>query len=366
MKFKCPGCQSFLTTPDSEAGKIVNCRCGKKLRAPGSVLTVKCPACQALLSIPESLAGKVVKCPCNKQLRVPNGSPRTSVADNNPSSASPAGQPPTKERQSIRNDERHDFETIDLLAIKPLESPSASPKAVARKRKSGAKSQGTEGSQNKAENLRFYLKSTYYGALILALVAVITVLMAYVVPQVRIAASNQNLGMRVVSEQQVDYSTTKEASSDETESTSPAEHFSSMLEEMERVRESKPWPLIRVVFFYDVKTFRYSIMAIHKQTRPDPKATAPFPPWFSCNPSIENKDLSPENWNAGRTFEIKISERNVYCLKDKVQIFYAEDNGDPRRLVGSQLLFPDTAIGNLDPSDVWERVVSEEWSALRE
>ncbi|TWU45223.1 hypothetical protein Q31b_03940 [Novipirellula aureliae] len=35
MKIKCPGCAAVLNIPETAAGKIVQCSCGKKLRAPG-------------------------------------------------------------------------------------------------------------------------------------------------------------------------------------------------------------------------------------------------------------------------------------------------------------------------------------------
>lgn len=35
MKLKCPGCGKILQVPDSAAGKVVKCRCGKQLRVPG-------------------------------------------------------------------------------------------------------------------------------------------------------------------------------------------------------------------------------------------------------------------------------------------------------------------------------------------
>ncbi len=35
MKIKCPGCSTVLNVPETAAGKIVKCRCGKQLRAPG-------------------------------------------------------------------------------------------------------------------------------------------------------------------------------------------------------------------------------------------------------------------------------------------------------------------------------------------
>lgn len=36
-------------------------------------MKIKCPACEAVLSVPDTAAGKVVKCPCGKQLRAPGG-----------------------------------------------------------------------------------------------------------------------------------------------------------------------------------------------------------------------------------------------------------------------------------------------------
>lgn len=35
MKIKCPACSDILEVPDSAAGNVVNCPCGKKLRVPG-------------------------------------------------------------------------------------------------------------------------------------------------------------------------------------------------------------------------------------------------------------------------------------------------------------------------------------------
>lgn len=38
-------------------------------------MQLKCPGCARTLKIPDTAAGKVVKCPCGKQLRAPGGSP---------------------------------------------------------------------------------------------------------------------------------------------------------------------------------------------------------------------------------------------------------------------------------------------------
>jgi hypothetical protein len=41
---------------------------------------LKCPGCSRTLKIPETAAGKVVKCPCGKQLRAPGGAAASSTA----------------------------------------------------------------------------------------------------------------------------------------------------------------------------------------------------------------------------------------------------------------------------------------------
>jgi uncharacterized RDD family membrane protein YckC len=44
MKIKCPACQAVLNIPDSAAGKVVKCTCGKQLRAPGVASTPASPS----------------------------------------------------------------------------------------------------------------------------------------------------------------------------------------------------------------------------------------------------------------------------------------------------------------------------------
>ena len=49
MKIKCPSCGTVLSIPDSAAGKIIKCQCGKQLRAPSAAGTAAAssPANQA-------------------------------------------------------------------------------------------------------------------------------------------------------------------------------------------------------------------------------------------------------------------------------------------------------------------------------
>jgi hypothetical protein len=44
MKIKCPGCASLLEVPDSSAGQVVKCKCGKQLRAPAAKGSPSTPA----------------------------------------------------------------------------------------------------------------------------------------------------------------------------------------------------------------------------------------------------------------------------------------------------------------------------------
>ena len=57
-------------------------------------MKIKCPACAKVLSVPETAAGKVVQCPCGKQLRVPGAAANSASAPPNPAAAqSPVDQP---------------------------------------------------------------------------------------------------------------------------------------------------------------------------------------------------------------------------------------------------------------------------------
>jgi len=63
-------------------------------------MKIKCPACSKVLSIPESAAGKVVKCPCGKQLRAPaakagagSAAPAAGAAQPKAAPTKPAAQP---------------------------------------------------------------------------------------------------------------------------------------------------------------------------------------------------------------------------------------------------------------------------------
>ncbi|MEL6104787.1 MAG: hypothetical protein AAFU85_02065 [Planctomycetota bacterium] len=66
-------------------------------------MKIKCPACQTVLQVPETAAGKVIKCSCGKQMRAPGGAapaaakPAPSAA---PRPAAPAPQAPAAPQAS--------------------------------------------------------------------------------------------------------------------------------------------------------------------------------------------------------------------------------------------------------------------------
>ena len=60
-------------------------------------MKIKCPACSKVLNIPDSAAGKIVKCPCGKQLRAPGSAPQGLA------SSAPAGAKPGESRPASGN-----------------------------------------------------------------------------------------------------------------------------------------------------------------------------------------------------------------------------------------------------------------------
>ena len=58
-------------------------------------MKIKCPACQTVLQIPDTAAGKVVKCQCGKQMRAPGGPAKSAPAPQAPRPQAPAAQRPT-------------------------------------------------------------------------------------------------------------------------------------------------------------------------------------------------------------------------------------------------------------------------------
>jgi uncharacterized RDD family membrane protein YckC len=99
-------------------------------------MKIKCPACSKVLAIPDSAAGKVVKCPCGKQLRAPGGggvtggataarppagaAPRSGTAGGKPVTASRPPQPSAGDLDADIFDELTDQ---DLKPVKGVSNP---------------------------------------------------------------------------------------------------------------------------------------------------------------------------------------------------------------------------------------------------
>lgn len=58
MRIKCPSCSKVLSIPESAAGKIVKCPCGKQLRAPGNTATAAPARPAANPAAPQTAAGR--------------------------------------------------------------------------------------------------------------------------------------------------------------------------------------------------------------------------------------------------------------------------------------------------------------------
>ncbi len=95
-------------------------------------MKIKCPACSKVLSIPETAAGKVVKCPCGKQLRAPAAPGGQSPPQ--PSGGAASGLKPTQPTAGassvgggIDPDIFDDLTDNDLQPVKSSTNPYQSP-----------------------------------------------------------------------------------------------------------------------------------------------------------------------------------------------------------------------------------------------
>ena len=109
-------------------------------------MKIKCPACSKVLSIPETAAGQIVKCPCGKQLRAPNpatsGSPASKPASNASNAA--ARQPAKRPAQGPAAIDPGIFDDLtdnDLQPVKTTSNPYQTPAGAAKSR---SNSQGSQ------------------------------------------------------------------------------------------------------------------------------------------------------------------------------------------------------------------------------
>ncbi|TWU47064.1 RDD family protein [Rubripirellula reticaptiva] len=100
-------------------------------------MKIKCPACATVLNVPDTAAGKVVKCPCGKQLRAPGGTagPASGAAAARPAAA-PAARRPTEPATTTRrpapagNDfDPGLFDELTEADLQPVKMASTGPKS---------------------------------------------------------------------------------------------------------------------------------------------------------------------------------------------------------------------------------------------
>jgi hypothetical protein len=104
----------------------------KSITAPPT-MKLKCPACSKTLQIPESAAGKVVKCGCGKQIRVPGDS----SAPGNRASQAGSPQPQPTPSQSLQNAGPSLFDELtdqDMEPISQVKLPGHTAKPAAPKK----------------------------------------------------------------------------------------------------------------------------------------------------------------------------------------------------------------------------------------
>ena len=99
-------------------------------------MKIKCPACAKVLSIPESAAGQVVKCPCGKQLRAPSptGSQPSAASLGGSAAGGGAARSPSPRPNSgggaIDPGIFDDLTDNDLQPVKTSSNPYQSPSGV--------------------------------------------------------------------------------------------------------------------------------------------------------------------------------------------------------------------------------------------
>ncbi len=106
MKIKCPACSTMLQAPDSAAGKVIQCQCGKQLRLPAAPATAR--------AVPQPMAA---------------GQPRPAV----PAPTRPPG--PTANPFGLDNSAFDDLTTDDM---KPIRGVAAVAPATAKTSHAGA------------------------------------------------------------------------------------------------------------------------------------------------------------------------------------------------------------------------------------
>lgn len=96
-------------------------------------MQLKCPGCSSTLKIPDSAAGKIVKCPCGKQIRVPGGqpqaaSPRPAAGRSTATASRPAAAPasgPASSEGGFGGFDAGMFDELTESDMRPVNVPKA-------------------------------------------------------------------------------------------------------------------------------------------------------------------------------------------------------------------------------------------------
>lgn len=102
-------------------------------------MKIKCPVCSKVLSIPDTAAGKVVKCPCGKQLRAPGGAATTAAAAALPPAAGSTARSPATQQPAASQFDPGFFDELTDTDLQPVKAVSKPGRAEVRDHSTGAK-----------------------------------------------------------------------------------------------------------------------------------------------------------------------------------------------------------------------------------
>ncbi|MEM9826098.1 MAG: hypothetical protein AAF958_05890 [Planctomycetota bacterium] len=123
MRLKCPGCSQLINVPDTAAGKIVACPCGKQLRAPQPSAAAASPATRAPMASPPAAA--------------PGAPASHRPASHRPTPSPPAPSPPASHRPASHPPAPSpfapgDFDDLTEADLSPIRGVSRPGAAVAK------------------------------------------------------------------------------------------------------------------------------------------------------------------------------------------------------------------------------------------
>jgi hypothetical protein len=121
MQLKCPGCSQLLNIPDTAAGKVVKCPCGKSLQAPGALAMT--PAATATAPRPQPAAASRPVSAATARSPQPAAAAQAPKPAAGPTTATkPAG--PSPSTVPVSND--FDLTETDLAPVRGVSRPGQS------------------------------------------------------------------------------------------------------------------------------------------------------------------------------------------------------------------------------------------------